>query len=677
VRSRRAAVLVAPAALLAAGSAALAQDAHPDAPHVRRDSGQNSLPVLANDDAGSAGSRLSILSVTPPSHGTLSIAPGGLGLLYTPAAGYVGPDSFSYTATNAFQVLNVPRQTLAVVGGTPIFDGYGSANAPVPGKTDEFYVMTDRGPNVDGPSGGKVFPMATFTPTIARYKIVDGALVLQETILMKDAAGHPRTGLPNPVGAGGTGEVPYDENGNLLPPDPNGLDSEGLVALADGTFWVSDEYGPYMTHFAHDGTTIEQIAPFSVDALGHKLPTCLKFRIINKGMEGLTITPDGKKLVGLMQSPLANMITESDAGKSSPLRVVTFDLTTGATQQFIYLVDDPKFTCSEITAVSNTDFLADERDGKFPGDPAGASVQKRVYRFSLVGATDVSDPADGTNGKLFSGKSLELLTTKQNAATCRATLLANGVTCVTKSLFVDLIAEANSIGMLGTLYPHDKVEGISLVDAGRRLVFSNDDDFGVTAGPTIFSVVPKIIPTLPAGTADFTQLLFVDLTNLPASSHVTSAVVNVTVVGPEGALKDLLASLSAFEPDQHRLDVAIQHLTAALSPNPFTDELHLSGKGDKGEKLFAELHVVLEQLRILAANHGSDVDDATIAAWIDAAVWSARQSASVAIADASGLSARDLASAQADLAQGDADAASGDPVGAVDDCRRAWRTATK
>ena len=35
----------------------------------------------------------------------------------------------------------------------------------------------------------------------------------------------------------------------MLPKDPNGYDSEGLVALKDGTFWVSDEYGPFITHF--------------------------------------------------------------------------------------------------------------------------------------------------------------------------------------------------------------------------------------------------------------------------------------------------------------------------------------------------------------------------------------------------------------------------------------------
>jgi hypothetical protein len=660
-------VLTASAIALAAVSHARADQANPDSVKVWRDAGATTFSVLDNDDAGSPGSKYAIFAVTPPSHGTLTIAPGGTGVVYTPTPGYVGGDDFVYTVTNAFRRYDVPRMTLATVTGTPIFDGFGSALAPVPGKSDEWYVMTDRGPNVDGPAGGKVFALTGFTPQIGRYKLADGVLTLQQTILFKDSQGHLRSGLPNPIGAGGTGEVAYDNNGNLLAADPSGLDSEGLVALADGTFWVSDEYGPHLVHFASDGTTIEQIEPFAVNALGHKLPTCLKFRIINKGMEGLTLTPDGKTLVGLMQSPLANQISESDAGKSSPLRIVTIDIATGATHQYLYLVDDPKFTCSEITAVSNTDFLVDERDGKFPGS-SDPSIQKRVYRVSLVGATDVSDPADGVNGKLFGGQSIELLTTKQNSATCRATLLANGITPVGKTLVFDILGESAAIGMLGSLYPHDKVEGMALVDGGRTLVMSNDDDFGVNAGATTFSVVPKAIPTLPGTPTDFTQLLFVDLPNLPA--HARTAPVHVTVEGPHGVLSDLLASLSTFDAtdkhDDHHVSEAATHLGRALIPDPFADEMHIAGgTPDKGERLFHELHDAVDQLELLMNGKKSSVDDATIQKWIASALWSARLLAATAISDAS-ADAKGLAKAKGELATGDSCAASSRFAEAVD-----------
>ena len=39
------------------------------------------------------------------------------------------------------------------------------------------------------------------------------------------------------------------QKGNVLSNDIDGLDSEGLAIAPDGTFWVSDEYGPHIIHF--------------------------------------------------------------------------------------------------------------------------------------------------------------------------------------------------------------------------------------------------------------------------------------------------------------------------------------------------------------------------------------------------------------------------------------------
>ena len=46
------------------------------------------------------------------------------------------------------------------------------------------------------------------------------------------------------------------------PRPDDGYDPEGLVALRDGTFWVSDEYGPYITHFDKTGKEIERLSPW-------------------------------------------------------------------------------------------------------------------------------------------------------------------------------------------------------------------------------------------------------------------------------------------------------------------------------------------------------------------------------------------------------------------------------
>ena len=123
----------------------------------------------------------------------------------------------------------------------------------------------------------------------------------------------PITGLPN-KSFGSTGETPYNLDGSVVSLDPDGdgiqgfdesgLDSEGLVALRDGTFWVSDEYGPHIVHFDANGKEVERINPFAADPrnkAGRLLPAELSTRWPNRGMEGLTITPDGKTLVALLQ----------------------------------------------------------------------------------------------------------------------------------------------------------------------------------------------------------------------------------------------------------------------------------------------------------------------------------------------------------------------------------------
>ena len=70
-----------------------------------------------------------------------------------------------------------------------------------------------------------------------------------------------------------------------------------------------------------------------------------------------------------------------DAKKLTPLRIVTYRLADGATHEYLYLLDNPNTTktaVSEITALSNTTFLVDERDGNFP--PA----YKRLFLIDLA-----------------------------------------------------------------------------------------------------------------------------------------------------------------------------------------------------------------------------------------------------------------------------------------------------
>jgi hypothetical protein len=63
--------------------------------------GAASLNVLVNDSLGpDSDETLSIVDVTQPAHGIVSIAGGGWGLFYEAIDDYIGPDQFTYTISD-------------------------------------------------------------------------------------------------------------------------------------------------------------------------------------------------------------------------------------------------------------------------------------------------------------------------------------------------------------------------------------------------------------------------------------------------------------------------------------------------------------------------------------------------------------------------------------------------
>ena len=257
-------------------------------------------------------------------------------------------------------------------------------------------------------------------------------------------------------------------------------------------------------------------------------------------MEGLTITPAGW-LVGMMQSPLYNPSSAAVSG-SQVCRILFFNPATGQTKQYAYVLESTVPAVSEILAVNENEFLVLERDGLWPGVtpvPTPAPM-KKIFRIHVGQATDISDPADGANGKLYTGKTVEELKTS-------AALLAAGITPVRKWLAVDMLALTDQNG---TAYPHDKPEGLALVNSGKTLVLVNDDDFGVVnPSPATGGIAAKQIPLL-ANRADFNSLWFIGLDDgslattvsntapLAAASAVTTAedtasITTVTLTDPD------------------------------------------------------------------------------------------------------------------------------------------------
>lgn len=467
-----------------------------------------------------------LVSHTDPAHGALSLDADGR-FRYTPQPGFSGTDSFRYTSSDAVRLYSTHLPALATIGGVKITGGaYGSSFTPVPGHRDMFYGLTDRGPNVDAPDGAKVEPLPKFQPAIGEFRLCGGKAVLIKRIGLRAGNGTPYNGQVDPQA--GTGETIEDLNGKALPTSEYGYDPEGLVALADGTFWISDEYGPFITHFDRTGRQIERLSPF-----GAGLPSELAMRVPNKGMEGLTVTPDGRNLVGIMQSALQTPDLTKKPGNVAPLRIITYNLRTKATHEYLYMLDDPKDNggaVSEITAVSNTKFIVDERDGDFePG------AFKKLFTIDLSGATDVGPDARGTydaaKGGLLVGpdqESIEAYVGAHDTKEATADLQAVNIHPVRKSLRVDLGGLLTDLDPDGGFFGHDKIEGVASVDGGRTLIVSNDNDFGIDGVENTSAPYQLHAKILPDGQQDDGEYLAIDTTRL--HHPATTVTVSISVV---------------------------------------------------------------------------------------------------------------------------------------------------
>ncbi|MBS0357451.1 MAG: esterase-like activity of phytase family protein [Proteobacteria bacterium] len=251
------------------------------------------------------------------------------------------------------------------------------------------------------------------------------------------------------------------------------LDPEGIRVAGDGkSVYVSDEYGPYIYRLDRATgertgviTLPDKFAVSNLSAVGDtEIANNTSGRVANKGMEGLAITPDGKTLVGIMQSPLIQ-----DGGTNAGVvRIVTVDLATGkVTHEYAYQLENigtaakPKYTgISEIVAINDHEFLIDERDGKGLGDDSKA-VFKKLYHVDLSTAQDVSN------------------ITGESALAAKA---------VGKSVFADLAALLKANGYTDRMIPA-KIEGLAfgpdvLVDGvlQHTLIVTNDNDFLDTVG---------------------------------------------------------------------------------------------------------------------------------------------------------------------------------------------------
>jgi hypothetical protein len=388
-------------------------------------------------------------------------------------------------------------QTIQLGGFSGLFFDGTAANGNL-----KFITNTDRGPNGEETNSRRPFLLPDFAPELIRFELdpTTGQLSITEQTQLKASPTKLLTGLPNTSIPGGNASTPYNDEipldlfGNQLPLDPLGGDTEGVVVAPDKTYWVVDEYRPSIYHFDSQGVLIDRFVPEGTAAAAGQppgtygtevLPEVLAQRRQNRGFEAVAYQ-DGK-IYAFVQSPIRNpeSLSNSTLNGLQNIRIVEFDPATQTTRQFLYVMDNPNLGGSgnsradklgDAVAIGNGEFLVVERDDDAIDSDSPDKIEKKVYRFSLDDATDISnlsEPID-LGGGVF--KTVDQMTPTE--------LAIAGIQPTNKVLHVDLNAAGyNSV---------EKVEGLTVVDADTIAVI-NDNDFQV-ANITIDNSTGTFIP---------------------------------------------------------------------------------------------------------------------------------------------------------------------------------------
>ncbi|TVV73328.1 esterase-like activity of phytase family protein [Sphingomonas solaris] len=288
----------------------------------------------------------------------------------------------------------------------------------------------DRGPNDVGPFVGttdyrnrvhiSTLTLAPYTGTAALPQATTSQNQLTITptggFFLTDAAGVPMTGKDP-----GTGVVVRD--GVSLPSPRTGegagrisLDAEGIAYARDGSFYVSDEYAAGLYHYDATGRLLGAIQ--TVPALLPRTAGAIDFNSVNppatgrrnnQGLEAVAITPDGNRLVTILQSATVQDTAGSNQATRNNTRVLVYDISGTATPASPighYVLQLPIFTQagngaapdrtaaqSEMLALNTSQFLVLSRDGIGRGAGTSATnspVFKSVLLIDTTGATNLA-----------------------------------------------------------------------------------------------------------------------------------------------------------------------------------------------------------------------------------------------------------------------------------------------
>lgn len=381
--------------------------------------------------------------------------------------------------------------------------------------------------------------------------------------------------VPSPLAGEGAGRI--------------SLDSEAIAYRSDGSFYVSDEYAANIYYFDSTGkliggiNTVAAIRPVTagVTNFNGTVPPDTGRRN-NQGLEALSITPDGTRLVTILQSATVQDTNGTNQQTRNNTRILVYDISTTATPTTPvaeYVLQLPTFrnsgngsavdrtaAQSEMLALNDTQFLVLSRDGIGRGSGASATgtpVYKSVLLVDTTGATNIAGTSFetgttpiATNGNLVSGitpvRQVELVNMLNPVQLGKFGLNLN----TAPSTLLSLSEKFEALGLVPTLEENAPQDFFLLVgndndfmSANGRINGQNFDASLTGAGGTgnndnIILVYRLSLPTY----VDPQALAFMKATAGLTLALNRSVAAQIGTVAASGAL-DWLSSLRRSDPD--------------------------------------------------------------------------------------------------------------------------------
>jgi glycerophosphoryl diester phosphodiesterase len=247
------------------------------------------------------------------------------------------------------------------------------------------------------------------------------------------------------------------------------FDVESFRIAPDGTFWIGEEFGPFLLHFSAEGKLLDAPIPTPFPAVLEPFAKGLKFiqspdnpdfvsladqparnaaanGRSSRGFEGMAINVAGDKLYTMLEGAM----TIDPFGNR--LLIQEFDIATKqyTGKYFFYPMNAVNYAIGELTAVNENEYLVIERDN----NEGNAAAFKRIFKIDLSKAYP--------DGSLAKTQVVDLMAIKDEAG---------------------LTKEAEDTFGFGPefKFPFVTIESVYPVDANTLLVV-NDNNFPFSNG---------------------------------------------------------------------------------------------------------------------------------------------------------------------------------------------------